>query len=169
MYLGLDPSIRSTGWALLDHNRELLDYGRIKTVLENKSSCIIGAGRKFAEIAERVRPVHAFIEHPVNQGIVGRTTGTQSWLFGISYYLGGICAARLIPFEFILVSTWKGTLPKDVVWRRLERIYGSGLPRTTGKNFWEHDAVDAIGICRYGIDRYCTEDGLAPKSRPTAF
>lgn len=151
--LGFDPSTTSTGWALLRaSDQEILRYGRIRPdkKLDIKERTLV-LGRESQQLIRTIVPDVILIEEPDDQGIVGRTTGTQARLAACSYLIAGGALADGYTTILIPVQQWKGNVPKDVIYRRLRDIYGAKLPHGTIKHPENHDAIDAIGLIRAWI------------------
>lgn len=151
--LAFDPSTTSTGWAHMTSDVErILSYGRIRPSSKHDiKQRTLEIGQQSSELIRMLKPSIVLIEEPDDQGIVGRTTGTQAKLAACSYLIAGRAIEGGFRVELIPVQQWKGSVPKDVIYRRLLEIYGGGLPRGGGSKPWNHDAIDAIGIARYWV------------------
>lgn len=152
--MGVDPSTTSTGWAILSNDgEEIIAYGRIKPKHHEWRTRIYVIGAQALRIARKYAPDVILIEEPGNQNLVTRTTGTQAMLTGVSYYILGLLAILTSASQLVTVSEWKGSTPKDVIYRRLLLRYGNQLPIGTAMHPEANDAIDAVGIAAWWIDK----------------
>lgn len=148
MILAIDPSTTSTGWVRVDDAAVILEYGLIRPKQKEWRNRVVTILEDMKSLITTVDEV--VIEEPDVQGLVGRTTNALSKITAVAYGLYGLAKGLNISCQLIPVQTWKGQLPKEVVYGRLEQIYGrSNLPGSELKNPWEHDAIDAIGLAYY--------------------
>lgn len=150
--MGVDPSTVRIGWAVLDENDCIIDFGLIIAPKVPQWNVRI---RKMALdlINGAVRlhqPDIIVIEEPDMQGAVGRMSGSMSMLMGCSYFIAGMLEMKGVNYEFVGPQLWKGgSIPKSVIYNRLKQKYGGSLPTGTISQPWNNDAVDAIGIARF--------------------
>lgn len=97
--------------------------------------------------------VRMYVEFP--QRFDGSTKGIAaqqgSTLFKLAHLIGaycGVCSALNIRWSVVTVNEWKGQLPKDVVCRRLIRMFAQ-CGHTLVESAYNHDVWDAIGIGVY--------------------
>jgi len=149
--MGLDPATRNTGWAVLYDNGKIIASGIVVSKKTTPEERIYEIGKEVMSIVAKWEPDRIYIEAPDDQGIVGRTTGTQALLAAVTYFIAGTLQARGFKYELVKVQSWKGSVKKAVIARRLAEIYGKALPRGRGDKWWEHDAIDAVGLARWGL------------------
>lgn len=157
--IAFDPSTTSTGWAVTDDKGKILKYGRIRPKSKSYRRRTFEMGRTASSLVLGNQADIVLIEEPDDQGMVGRTTGTQRKLAAVSYYVAGsLLSYPRLTVIMVPVQKWKGTVPKDVVYRRLLRIYGPALPKGTTQNPWNHDAIDAVGIINWYLNNGRLQD-----------
>ena len=132
----IDPGV-DLGWAEFKKNR-LVNWGTIYAqgaTLEDKIFDILDEVR-FLEYADKV-----FIEWPSFQNTAAKNTGS---IIKLACLIGAILG-RYGNGVLIPVSTWKGSLPKEVTQLRAEKFFKV-------QGFKSH-AADAVALGQYIIQK----------------
>lgn len=142
-YLGLDPSSLSTGWAVVDEDKELLDYGIIEGRTDNPKSFILLHDR-LDEIIKEHNIKAVFIEDT----FFSRNVDTLKKLVrptGIILYMVGIYELK---HQFIMPASWRktfignGRTSKRETYEYVNDLYKLGFDSFNKYN----DLTDAIGV-----------------------
>ncbi len=150
--VSIDPGTRFTGYAWFNDKR-LVDCGIIKA--KGLALMLVRCRYYFEECAHVVAPL-AVIEKP-QVYTQRKMKGDANDLITIAL-VAGYCASFFENSEFVLPRTWKGTVDKDVMCKRIvnrwmnereQEILGSkGIPKSQINN-----TIDAIGVGLHHLGR----------------
>ncbi len=149
--LSIDPGVQ-TGWALWSSDWKLLSHGIIKAPNKVKEfdTRINIIGLELRAICRNNFVKQVYMEYPAFFGsTAGRMVAGRGDLVKLTYMAGalqGYLNSMGLWVERIEVNRWKGSLPKDVVIKRIQKI----LPNCKATS---HDA-DAIGIGLYAAGKF---------------
>jgi Holliday junction resolvasome RuvABC endonuclease subunit len=143
--LSIDPGLGGTGLAFW-HDSKLRRCGilRCKNDRAPWEQRVKELGEAVVNAATELNVGAVAIEYPAFFGSVGgQMVAARGDLVKLAT-LVGFMAGRLhpVPVEFIPVNTWKGQLPKDVVEKRLRRMF----PKFTSRFDVRSHMWDAIGV-----------------------
>lgn len=154
--LGIDPSTASSGYAVMDEDRNLLDYGVIKP---NKKKLTIGqqAAMQYNKLSEVIEEcgVEAIMCEDQHGGL---NKDTLKKLARTSGYMVLLSGQYDLPFELLHPSSWrkvthgKGNAKKEDTLNWVNETYGLGLTEK------ENDIADAIGIAYAGVSYFTGEN-----------
>ena len=138
----IDPGL-SSGYAIWDTKWKLLDYGLClpdeKEIWEVKAYEVAA---KLKEVAVKWRCTEGYIEYPAFFEIHGASGIANSGaLVKLAFFVGLVCGTMPFLVQRVEVRVWKGNLPKEVVIRRILRIFPDIKAK---KDMW-----DSIGIGLY--------------------
>jgi len=149
--LSIDPSINNLGWSFVfeDHYSNDINqwqYGTIK--LRNKEF-----NAKCAELQEKLDfaieglPVKQLVfEKPVFFNAErGHIAAKEGYTIDIGIIIGFIAGFWNVPFFFYTPQQWKGSVTKEITWKKMQRKFGS-QPITIG----EHE-IDAVMLLYYHL------------------
>lgn len=100
-----------------------------------------------------ISPVSVLIgEMPTYRGRQGENKGTPDTLIALGVTLGqavGLYMRKVEVVEFVTPNEWKGSVPKDICHRRIEKVLDEDeqLPDN-------HNAKDAVGVGLWKLGRY---------------
>jgi hypothetical protein len=141
-WLSIDPGVWKSGCALWSEGGELL---RAWTARHRRGPMSEPeAWRRMALAVEVEEPLSALAVEVMQAD--GRTRGKERALFSVSGVVGSL-ATRFSPAPVSAYTPreWKGSVPKDVMQRRLAaKLTAAELSRVCARA--THDAWDAIGI-----------------------
>jgi hypothetical protein len=161
--LCIDPGTAGTGLALFkanDFNMNVYSYGSTnsndKTTMEKPEFApIMTIICKFDTVEEYLAVIHNLImtesvvqvycegQAYMKGSIKGQVTADSGALVKLSNFAGsilGLCFAMKVPFRWVTVNAWKGQLPKQVVWHRINQAI-PGIEEVCKSH-----AMDAVGI-----------------------
>lgn len=145
----IDPGIAGTGyaiWAILNNTEwKLLKYGVIQISSGHWKMKRKTIARKLTKLGRIWKASDVFIENPRTFGSVkGKMVAQRGDLVKLAELVGYLEASFNlydIRTHLVEIINWKGQLPKEVVIKRIKRIY----PNLKAKS---HD-WDAVGIGLY--------------------
>lgn len=138
----IDPGTAGTGFALWDKNWKLMDYGNLYGKSKDWKSKTIDISRSLSQIVKDFNVEQAYIEKPRKfNGVFGSMVADKGDLVKLSMFVGYLDGYLNIPMEFVEIIDWKGTLPKDIVEKRVRKIF----PEIKAKSH----CIDAVGIGLY--------------------
>lgn len=150
-YLGLDPSSLSTGWAVVDRNKEVIDYGLIKGRTDNPKS--------FINLHDELNDIivkHNVVATSIEDTFFSMNIDTLKKLVrptGIILYMVGMHDLR---HEFIMPASWRkrfmgnGRISKRETYEFVNEKYKLGFDSFNKYN----DLTDAIGIAWACADEF---------------
>lgn len=153
--LSIDPGRRTLGWAsyrggrLEEAGLAIADRDDLPTAARELAAAVrVPAGLERVVI-ERMR---------IYPGPQQR--GDQNDLLDLAF-VGGFLAGRVVPVRVELVTAheWKGTVPKDVMHRRIDEALDAAEGTTLGKclervaKSLRHNVKDAVGIGLHALGR----------------
>ncbi|MFH1394918.1 MAG: hypothetical protein ABIH09_02040 [Candidatus Omnitrophota bacterium] len=145
----IDAGISGTGYAIWSENWKLIHSG----IVTSREKSWDAKGKSIAErlktILNKEFPVaYVAIEMPAFfQSTGGQVTARSGALVKLSWFVGLLAGTlRDKGIRYVSVPEWKGSLPKDVVERRIKKI----LPKVKMRSH----SVDAIGIGLYLAGRF---------------
>lgn len=147
-YLGLDPSTKSTGWAIVNQQGELIDYGKICPT-DNKDA-ITPAEKihmQYKEITELLINKYPITKVLCEDQYFGSNIDTLKQLSRITGMVLLVSAQYNVPVELIYPSSWRkvfhgsGKAKKSETLRKVNEMFGLDLKLTK-----HNDISDAIGI-----------------------
>lgn len=142
MIISIDPGIRGTGYAVWDNKWNLIEHGILTSKEDEWHSKFPDLSVQMVRIIRKHKIKKAYIEEPQKfQGKFGDMVANRGDLVKLSMFVGFLSGRMNIQVECVRVIDWKGTLPKDVVEKRVERL----IPGLKAKSH----AIDAIGIGLY--------------------
>lgn len=156
--LALDPSTTIAGWALGTDGGQLIECGLVRgEVGLSPMDRAMGMAQEIAhKVAQHHKAVHHFImEEPcVWQSPRGAAASNSGALTALS--LGAGCMYNsliysVLPFERSTVTPqkWKGQLPKELFFDRMNKKYQLGLKY----NLVNCNITDAVGLYEWFIGR----------------
>ena len=157
--MGIDTGM-TTGWALLSEG-EIIETGMIEADShESLQKRVHTNEHGLRAVWIRTTPDITAVEMPQPWGnYKALSSARRGDLHNLFFLVGVIFQAS--DAQLIKVSTWKGQLSKEVVWRRLCKVYGEkNVPRDGGK----FHRADAIGIAHYILIREKKNDMLKKSS-----
>lgn len=103
-YLGIDPSVWSTGWAILNQDCKIVDYGRIKAEKHLAIHEVVEVQYSFlSELLEKY-PLSSMLCEDQYQGVNVDTLKKLSQNRGVIMLLA---AQKKIPFFTLAPSSWR--------------------------------------------------------------
>jgi crossover junction endodeoxyribonuclease RuvC len=147
-YLGLDPSTKSTGYAIVNNHGELLDYGKICPT-DNKEA-VTPAERilqQYQEITELLINKYPIKKVYCEDQYFGANIDTLKQLSRVTGMVLLVSAQYKVPVELIYPSSWRkvfhgsGKAKKSETLRKVNEMFGLEL-----KLAKHNDISDAIGI-----------------------
>ena len=169
LFLGVDPGVRLSVFALIDRQCRLLRVGVVKTL--DQHSPFTGMVRSFS-VAASTFPEVAIAVVEGQQVYKGKTVAAS--ILPVAHTAGAI-GALLVPVAcrvlIPLPATWKGQVPKEVNQARslarvgLQYVLGTSYCWPSGcataakvdglaqlnRGDWEH-VGDAVGLALWGLD-----------------
>ena len=135
----IDPGL-SSGYAIWDSKWKLLDYGLClpdeKEIWDIK---IYEVAENLKKVAIKFRCSEGYIEYPAFFEIHGVSgVASSGALVKLAFFVGLVCGTMPFLIQRLEVRNWKGQLPKEVIIRRILKIY----PKIKAKK----DMYDAIGM-----------------------
>ena len=147
--LAIDPGTLNCGYCFMTEGMSLVEYGLIKTKEITWLKNCENVWFRLQELYFERWPKHIIIEYPeLHAGMMALAARESGAIFKLSFLCGGMYSMfnETSSIEIVKPSTWKGQLPKEVVRKRLYKIY----PEIKNKDL-DHNIVDAIGIGYYTI------------------
>jgi hypothetical protein len=103
-----------------------------------------------AEHADQFEADVIVCEMPTAMGIVGRTSNSLGkLLYHVGYFKSSI--RRNVLWNWYPVNTWKGSIPKIVMTKRVNKIMDLNL-KEDSDGTQDNDIADAIGVGLYHAD-----------------
>lgn len=141
VFMTVDPGLGGTGYATWSASWELLSTGILRSRKETlQDRCDDIANQLSLKLkTSQIREV--YVEFPAVFGSAGgQVTAGSGALVKLVILVGWISCTinRYASVEYVKVNSWKGQLPKDVVWARI-------LKKLPGCKAESH-ALDAVGI-----------------------
>jgi hypothetical protein len=137
--LGIDPGLRATGVAIWDGKR------MVAKTIRPKGRDLQGRIQQLLNRMPLIAVKVAVIEKPqVYQGALQK--GDPNDLIDLAILVGAVYGQLLA--DHVLLPTpaqWKGQAPKPVHHERIRK-------RVPGLGRCSKDALDAVGLCLYGVD-----------------
>jgi hypothetical protein len=133
-FMTIDPGLSGTGWAVF-RDKELINWGIVRgkgITFQKKAEDIVFKLDAFTE-------GEVFCEWPSFQGLIAQNTGS---IIKLSYLIGRL--DQKFGMKLIPVSQWRGTCPKEVLWRRAEKFFRR-------KGFKSHSG-DAVAMGQWVIE-----------------
>ncbi len=162
--LGIDPSIRATGWAWIEcdkkRKRKILDCGVVKIEgspkWENITQRLCELGSKLwidcvLDWLPKVENKYCFIEIP-RAGNYGERRGASIFKQGMAWAICFKFACEEVGLNQVYTVTpyeWKRNMPKEQT-----RLW---VVDKFGKQIKDHNVIDAIGIADYGTTKLIWE------------
>jgi crossover junction endodeoxyribonuclease RuvC len=152
-YLGLDPSTKSTGYAVMNQHGELLDYGKIcpDDDATNEMSAAQKIFYQYQDI-ERLIKKYPFTKVLCEDQFFQNNVDTLKKLSRVSGMVLLLCAQNGIPVEMIYPTSWRkvfhgtGKAKKSETLRKVNQMFGLDLKLSK-----HNDISDAIGICMSAV------------------
>jgi len=162
LVLGLDPSIKATGWALIAGDA-LVGLGSWATQIDSDAGKFADRARRAEEIGRALlalvtehRPSRAFIEAPIFKPSDGKmSVHAAARVRGVAE---GICLACGIPLVEFSPQDVKRAITndphasKEQVARRLHQLYERDLRIGNA----DDNATDALAVAYVGVHRVAT-------------
>jgi crossover junction endodeoxyribonuclease RuvC len=151
-YLGIDPSIWSTGWGLLNGNHEIVDYGRIKADKHLAIHEVVEVQYRFLSELLAKYSVSSILCEDQYQGCNVDTLKKLSQNRGAIMLLA---AQKQIPFRTMAPSSWRKAFiglqsgkanKKDCV-RAINDMYGLKL------KFVQNDIAEALAMAHVCVSK----------------
>ena len=156
--LGVDPSLTSTGWCVMDtETRMILDCGAIavNSKRADKRDKAINTTRT---LLRRLAVLDVTIDYivcevPIDYGAAAK--GSANNLMPLWLIVGGIIGKYPdIPTYLYFPREWKGTVPKKIhnkrTAKRLTEECNNKIEQSCKKSSW-NDVYDAAGLCLFQI------------------
>lgn len=150
--VAVDPGSRFTGWAKFQ-DKQLVSCGLVKA--KGLDEMLPRCQDFFGNFPNAVA-IEAVIERP-QVYTQRKMKGDANDLITIAL-IGGYIGAFFLRAEFMMPRTWKGTVDKDVMCRRVENrwmndrerglLYNKNIPKGQVNN-----TLDAIGVGMYHLGR----------------
>lgn len=138
-YIGVDPGVHLSAYAILEKDY-LLDCGFFETQIQSiqywlKQKIPIFNTTLVIELPDKIH------RNVCKKDILSLTRMTER-IFTLGFLHG--CITIYQP-----VRRWKGNLPKEVIQKRMEDIYGKLSTKFSILKSQQHHIYDAIGIADY--------------------
>ena len=153
--LALDPSTKSTGYALFE-DKKLRSYGNVKTPKNRKvKNGIEAMTQELKKVVSKLGKIDIVIcEIQTYRGAGDRMSPDNfAALQAVCYSCGNIVGGPAISRYWVTPITWNKGVPKHVTHQRVRKLYD--LKLTSG----EQDYLDAIGIGHYYWKKRGKADG----------
>lgn len=147
-HMGIDPSIHSTGWAIMNSKKELIDYGKIVSESDTPTHKIIQTQYDvLVSLLQKYNIIHILCEDQFAQKNIDT-------LKKLSQNRGAImlmAAQHHIPIQVMAPSSWRkiclgnGKATKKDCVIAMNELYGLKLKMV------QNDIAEAIAICRTSI------------------
>lgn len=160
IYVGLDLSISSTGWALWETGapKPTLGHWKLADSIEYTDRALVRLQRNLSDLYKIGEIDHIAFEDTLSQDkLQGHTTvDTITALVGLKTHVMSFCAAMGITWYAVNMKTWRkhfigsqprGTTSATYKRKALERA------RALGENPAKHDAAEAFGVLDYHLHR----------------
>lgn len=141
--LTVDPGIIGTGYAVWARDWSLISWGQIQPrkdrTLEQRSSLILSTLKM---LIMKYTAMELYIEYPaVFSGKLGIAIAKRGDIVKLAFVTGIICGISWKRFNLVPVNKWKGQLPKEVVKKRINKIFPNYVLK-------DHE-YDAVGLGLY--------------------
>lgn len=165
-HLGIDPSVKSVGWAMYTAGDGIIIQAHLNDLWNWQFGTLKTEGKTYewqlVEIREFFR--NTFSKFDVQTLVIempgfyntetGRIAAKQGYTIGLGAVLGVVVGVLTIPPEAIYFYTapaWKGSTPKWVTYKKLVRTFGETYTHAEPKIDLQHqhDTVDAIMLLHY--------------------
>ena len=144
MFLGLDPSLRATGWAVLENKENIVNVGTIETSTKDSITMRIRfLHLQVSELIAKYRIKHIFLEDGYC-GINGRTALKLGMARGAILAACSVCVKAYPPAVIKQTIVGKGNASKNEMLESVRSIFPN-LKITS------HDIADAIATVLCGI------------------
>lgn len=143
MYLGLDPSTKSTGWAVIGSNGELIDYGVIcppSTMTETQNIALQKTAFSKIVVNNNIRYIIC------EDQFFGNNVDTLKKLVRVSTVAMIVGFEQMIPLQMCIPAQWRkithgtGKANKALTRKWVNETFGTSFKAK------ENDITDAIGI-----------------------
>lgn len=145
-YLGIDPSTKSTGYAVLDEELNIIEHGIIDGMADDPKSF----HQLYVALTSLVEEYKPKIMHCETQ-FIGPGRQTSIKLIRPTGVVLAVAGASDIPFDFINPASWRKTIHGKGKWKKrdtyklIEELYPNLELQSFNK---DNDKTDAIGIAR---------------------
>jgi len=142
-FISVDPGVSGTGYAIWSRTNRIIDFGIIAppSTIKEFEARVMNIERRLRNVVRTYKVEKSYIEFPAfYQGFGGQVTARSGALVKLAFTVG-ILYGALPECHLVPVSSWKGSLPKEIVIQRIRKI----LPKTDWMDFKEH-VWDACGI-----------------------
>ena len=163
-YLGLDPSTKKSGYAIMNHTAELIEYGVVDLGNQKPKKSKL-KGRVLDEDVRELTPAEEMlVQHKVFTDLIlkykpkkivcedqffGNNVDTLKKLSRVTGTILLVAAQHNIPIELVYPTQWrkvyhgKGSVKKDDTLKKVNEDFGLKLRKK------DNDISDAIGIAAY--------------------
>lgn len=112
-YIGIDPSTSSTGYAVVNAQKELIDYGKIEGLADDPKSFAV-LYSKLSSLLKEYPPTAIACETQ----FIGPNRGTSIKLIRPTGVVLAACGEWDVPFEFIEPSRWRNKYQGSGKWSK---------------------------------------------------
>lgn len=142
MIVTVDPGSNGTGYAIWNKEWKLITWGIVMSKSKEWDTKMRDIGRELRAIVIRYKVREGHIEEPKKfGGTTGNMVADRGDLVKLSIFVGYLDGYLGIKMNRVRIIDWKGTLPKEVIEKRVKRVF----PKLDIKSH----AVDAVGIGLY--------------------
>ncbi len=142
MQITIDPGVNGTGYAVWDEKWKLEAWGILSSRQKDWNDKMYEIVFKLKSKILSYGIKKGYIESPKKfMGSFGNLVANRGDLVKLSIFVGFTEGSLGIPIERIDVIQWKGTLPKDIVQKRVNRAF----PKLNIKSH----ATDSVGLGMY--------------------
>ncbi len=169
LILGIDPSLKSTGWAVMSNTGTLIEFGHIKGLKGgNTKERTIDMCHMVTKLALSLPYCSVILEIPQDYGAGSKTSANNIMpLWAVVGAVVGVSQNRDV--TLVTPREWKGTMPKakfnlvvlnklhkeaqESILKMFKHSMASMKKRSLRKNVDDPigDVLDAVGLCHKSI------------------